>query len=251
MEGDGCSPYCLREWIPIASSSDPVRVSGSRSGCWTTLSYASNGVAVDDYQNIYVVMVCGGAEAFVATSRDGGLTYGEPVGTGILGSSDVAIVAGERGQVFVAGLTENSLQYTWSTDAGESWERPFVLDDSLNQFDVIFFGVTMRYRAGEVFVSVKDAPCSESSYVFVADGGSISRTDTELATCPGDLLLDPNGSDLWLLGDVGSLEISRSTDGGPSFHLQASELPTVGVFFVGAASNPASVFGGVAGGRAV
>ncbi|MBX3186790.1 MAG: hypothetical protein KF819_07230 [Labilithrix sp.] len=184
----------------------PVTVSGGAS-CTITDPAVGRRVAVDAGNYLYVLMDCGGT-ANVATSADGGKSWGAPVPldapVGLL-----AVQGAASGVAYVAAWSAaRGIIVSKTSDAGKSWSSTRIADVADNWIGLAASG-------DQVYVAARAGMGVD---VFRSTGGtSFAKTTIAGAVQYGDVFVDPADASVWVGGDTPSLVIHRSTDGAQTF----------------------------------
>jgi hypothetical protein len=202
-------------------------ISGNLS-CGPDYNGGGQSLAVDQASTLYAGITCEGT-ARVATSVDGGRTFGAPVDTG-LNVHDVVIAAGRPGLVLAAGIEGRSeVVMSRSEDGGATWLPPRVMQSGAGN---------VRLAAAGDRVVLSMSSLSDSLLWVSNDGG---RTfDPIKAPVPlfNSVGVDPDGT-IWIVGrdgeDVnsGRHQFHSSADGGATWNSVVS-LTYGNTFAVGA-----------------
>ena len=119
VETEGVASNAL-PFVVKWTTTTPVVVNGTQTGCTLRISNTGRKVAVAD-GSIYVTFMCGG-NLFVAASSDGGVSFAAPVQvTGMTSIADAAIAAGPSQTVYVAANGSSGTQFSVSSDGGQTW----------------------------------------------------------------------------------------------------------------------------------
>ena len=147
--------------------------------------------------------------AFVATSADGGRTFGAPVNTGW-----------QPGQMRIAGTTTENAVLAMvlpvgvivlrTTDAGVTWQPPSNLGSG--------FGNLRLAAGGQTVVVTFDGDSGPALWISVDGGRTFNRRIADDLLRTMAVHVEPNSGAITLVGfDGGRLHVRRSTDGGVSF----------------------------------
>ncbi len=182
----------------------------------------SHVLAVDQASNLYVGLLCpypympAPGDAFptarVATSVDGGRSFGAPVDTG-LPVYDLLLAGGRPGLVVAVGTGPQGIVVTRSEDGGATWQPMRVLNRSNGFYRLAAAGDRVLVSA------VSDTP--GLSFWISDDGartfGPPKRLDVGQGSFRGWMGVDADGT-LWgFTHDGRTLSFSTSNDGGTTF----------------------------------
>ncbi len=206
--GDGCSSTCQ---LDPFSNVPPQVISGTLS-CKTEYSNSGRKVAVDALGRFFVVMNCEGT-AYVAVSLDRGVSWLDPVSTGITGVAEVAIEGGPTGTAYVvAGAQPGNVVFTRTTDAGATWEAPRVLSPTVDP------EISIDASGDAVYIATSNA--SGNLRVlrnYVKGMGEFLTTDVAVANFYHDVFVDKISGDIVLATDDPSFRLRISSDQGATF----------------------------------
>jgi hypothetical protein len=147
---------------------------------------------------------------FVATSLDGGKTFGPPVNTGIP-TTDFDIVGTGPGAAFVVASTNLGIVYTRTEDSGATWAGPTVLSSSQSVVGLAAQGSRVAVTASTSDVGAYQLWGSE-------DGGRTLTARAVLgANPPAGVAVDPAPRTMWLTTFESSFVLKKSSDGGMTF----------------------------------
>jgi hypothetical protein len=147
---------------------------------------------------------------FVATSLDGGKTFGAPVNTGIP-TTNFEIVGTGPGSAFVIASTNVGIVYTRTENSGAAWTGPTLLSSSQSAMGLAAQGRRVALTASTAAVGAYQLWVSE-------DGGRTLTAGAMLgANPPADLAVDPAPRTIWLTTFESSFVLKKSSDGGMTF----------------------------------
>jgi cysteine-rich repeat protein len=220
--GDGCDAACHVE--PFVTTT-PVRISGTLS-CTTSVANAARKIAVDGSGTLFAVMQCG-TEAYVAVSRNRGVSFSAPflLSAAAETVSQVAIGAGPSGVGYAAIMLNTGAVYLRTTvDYGMTWSAPSAVGTAASTSS----GLSLQSFNDDVYVGF-----STSGGVAVARNatrglGTFEVTNVSMSIAFFDLLYDVALGTLVVAADTPSFHVRASTDGGVTF---ASEVSPPGSEF--------------------
>jgi hypothetical protein len=214
--------------------------------CDTDQSYRGRKVAMDGNFNLYVAMNCqdigngGGHGVYVGVSTDRGLTYSVfPVVAGLPDATgspivEIAIEGGAGSTAYVAyALTDLTLQFSRSTNAGQAWSTPVPLATNL----LPDIGIGMASDGPNVYVSAVEDDVAGLDFIVArsTDSGQnfVLVDDAELdmlITAAQDILVDDgtSGPTVYAVAETITSDIAfgvaRSTNGGSTFGNESTQL---------------------------
>ncbi len=254
--GNTCSPNqtcqsstCTANLVNVG----PVNVSGTMA-CSTVSGAAGRKTAIDSANNLYVAMICG-TTLYVATSSDGGLTYGAPVSTTLSGTEGAIILSSGTTPTLYAATTNvgGALFLSSSTDRGKTWAAPQTLDTPID--GTYNYGLSMAMYNTTLYVGVSLGEGSTTLHVL-RDGigaGDAGLTDVDdagfsvssanlVAINPNDIVIDQSTGNVWAIGEAGGVyHLAESTNGGLTFGTAVS--PPGGAGFTDWVAANGTIFG--------
>ena len=220
--------------VPNLTNIGPTNVSGTMT-CSADFGVTGRKVAIDDANNIYVAMLCTGtttqATLYVASSQNGGLSYGTPLSTALPGEEGAIIVGtGSKPALYAATTsTGGPLLISVSNDLGKTWSPQQTLVATANaNYD---YGVSMAMYQSTLYVAVSSGVGSATLTVLrdgvgigdaglmdVDDAGFSSTTANLVQINLNDIAVDPSNGNVWAMGEYnGAYHIAVSSNGGLSF----------------------------------
>lgn len=206
---------------PITSASGPVKISGGFTNCSTAVNHLSQKLAIDEGHVVYALMNCNGT-AYVATSLDGGASFGAPVSTGlsgiVAGTHSMQIAAGAHGTAWVAAYTSgNAIRFAFTNNGGGTWSKATTIGGtaSLNQSE---YGlVNLAARGSHVWVAY-NTPAGTQLYENVNGGAGpftfVSQTSMpNAAAVYWRLFVDGESGHLYDVGETNDISIAASSTG--------------------------------------
>ncbi len=217
IDGDGCDNDCTFSGSIDWETQTPRLVSGAFA-CTSDYSTTGRKIAIDEGGTIYVAMTCAG-QVRVASSTDGGNTYGPPVDLGISATAEVSLAGGSDGVVYVAAVTTpgaGAVVFSRSVDHGATFSAPVQLDSNI-QSDRL----GLAADRDTVYVVVKSWAAGTPLHLWrntAAGVGTFALTEVAMPVSYYDVLIDPMNDNVWLTANYpGSLQLRRSTNGGVTF----------------------------------
>jgi cysteine-rich repeat protein len=208
-DGDGCSATCqLDPFVSVPSQ----LISGTLS-CTTTNTNTGRKVGVDQRGNFFVVMKCGNI-AYVAVSTDRGLTWSDPVSTGISNVAEVAIEGGSEGVAYVvAVISSANVLLSQTTDFGATWSSPTTVNTGVSDSEVSIdaFGDAIY------IATVRNGNSIDIIRSLNGPTGPFQIVNVLISNAFHDIVVDKISGDVILVADTPAFQIKKSTDQGSTF----------------------------------
>ena len=207
----------------IGVITSPVLVSGTVSGCTTATSNASQKLAADASNHVYLIMNCGGT-GYVSVSSDGGATFAPPQSTGIanvtVGTDELQIAGGPSGTAYVAGINSAyNVYYSMTSNSGATWSAPAFLGSAAGPFGLGFPSILAR--GSTVWVSWLQGSGPAVFANATSGVGGFTFQGTSPVPFASDnfwrVLADPASGYLYSVGEHGTLAVAASWNGGVSW----------------------------------
>lgn len=213
----------------------PVAVSGTLTGCSTASSALGRKAAIDDANHLYVAMICGSTrDVFVATSTNGGISFGAPVATGMTQVSEASIVVshGAKPTLYVAaGLSASSTTVlTASTDIGKTFTPAMTIDDSssgggfgisMDTYKDTLYVESVPVGGGHVLHVLRNGMGAGDAGLDDAGDAGFELTNLFVDAGPGldpnDIVVNQSNGDVWAIAEDATFFLMQSTNGGASF----------------------------------
>lgn len=211
---------------PTLATTTHVEVTGGLPNC--TLGSPAGGKSVITSNNeLFVEIVCDGA-AYVVSSTTGGLTYGEPMSTGLkgVGETSITVQAGPKPVLYLAASIGSAVVLVSSTDRGKTWTAPLILDAvagsafglAMATWKDTLYVLSNPSGGGQLLRLRRNGPGAGDAGI---DGGStgfaLTTVDMGVGVFPSDVMIDPKNGDVWVGADQPNLYAAKSTNGGASF----------------------------------
>ncbi len=211
---------------PTLGTTPPIEISGGLPNC--NLGTPAGGKNVITANNeLFAEIICDGMP-FVVSSTTGGLTYGEPMSTGLknVGETSITVQAGPKPVLYLAASIGTTVVLVSSTDRGKTWTAPVVLDAVSGST----YGLNMATWKDTLYVLSNPAAGGQLLRLrrngsgagdAGIDGGStgfaLTTVDMGTGVYPSDVMIDPKNGDVWIGADQPNLYAAKSTNGGASF----------------------------------
>jgi len=235
--GNACSPNqtcqgsaCIANLVNVG----PVNVSGTMT-CSTVSGGAGRKTAIDSSNNLYVAMICANT-LYVATSTNGGLSYGTPVSTTLTGTEGAIIISSGTTPTLYAATTNvaGALFLSSSADRGKTWAAPQTLDTPID--GSYNYGLSMAMYNTTLYVAVSLGEGSATLHVLrdgigagdagladVDDAGFSLSSANLVAINPSDIVVDQSTGNVWAIAEAdGVYHLAVSTNGGLTFGTAAN-----------------------------
>jgi hypothetical protein len=230
-----------------------VNVSGTLA-CSTVSGAAGRKAGIDSANNLYVGMVCANT-FYVASSTNGGLTYGAPVSTALTGTEGAILVSSGSTPTIYAATTNvaGALYLSSSTDRGVTWSTPVTLDTpidgnynyglSMTMYNTtLYIGVSLVEGGATLHVLRDGIGAGDAGLVNPDDAGFSLSTASLVAINPSDIVVDQSTGNVWAIGEANAVyNLAVSTNGGLSFGTAVS--PPGGAGFTDWAIANGTIFG--------
>jgi len=198
---------------PITATVPPKKVTLPVGvNCSTQYSNMGRKITVDQANNIYVVMNCGGT-AYAAVSTDLGNTYSTAQSIGMTSVAEVSTVGGPAGIAYALAIDNTGgAWFSRTTDTGATWSAPVQIETSASTT----YGATIAVDNDWVYVACNIGGTVRVFRNAAQGAGAFEYTDVTVSAVFGDVLTDTDGA-VWLTTDDPTFHILKSTDQGATF----------------------------------
>lgn len=212
----------------------PTEIDGDAS-CVTT-GWLTRHIALDAANALYAAFVCDGTVR-VARSTDAGGSWETPVDTGATGATAplIALAGGEADHVYLASVDSGEVSFSFSEDAGATWSDPVSVGTGATAW------VSVHAFEGTVFVAHASVGTMTVHRDAQGGTGTFESVEITMSSTYGELDVDHETGEVWVMGDNPMAQIARSTDDGQTF--EAPQDPGATIYYSDWAVGGGEIFG--------